>query len=359
MMQRTSMLRAAIVLSMGMTVACADAPMDPSPDVEGASAVGPANDLSSATVFLSDLVHHQIVVADTRTDRIVNRVDADRPKASAATPDRGTVVVVDGSTVRVFDGRTGRTEGTIDLPWGGDAIAVHPDGAFAYVVARTRPFLAVLDVEARAVSETVFVPYRYVSAVEFSRSGDRAYMAAQLVDDVIVIETDDHSVAGSIDLGVYEAEPDRGHDPRDLVVSPDGSRLYVANEASGSLAVVDTETESLVATIAGVADPYWTRNLDVSRDGEEVYVADFRNGVTVVDTETLSVAKTIDFPTTGAFGVAATPDNTQVYVSNYVLSQGFKVIDRETNEIAETRDLAGASNMTIVPRRPRAGRGRR
>lgn len=59
--------------------------------------------------------------------------------------------------------------------------------------------------------------------------------------------------------------------PVGVIVSSDGSRIYVANSGSNTVSVIDTATNATVATVAVGSNPV---DLAVSLDGSRVYVAD-------------------------------------------------------------------------------------
>jgi len=62
-----------------------------------------------------------------------------------------------------------------------------------------------------------------------------------------------------------------GHNPRGVALSPDGTRLYVANRLDDTLSVIDTKAEKVISTI----DLGGPKNIDVLRRGERLfYTAD-------------------------------------------------------------------------------------
>ncbi len=63
-----------------------------------------------------------------------------------------------------------------------------------------------------------------------------------------------------------------GHNPRGVLLSPDGKRLYVANRLDDNIAVIDTSKEKVVSTI----DLGGPKNVDALRRGERIfYTADY------------------------------------------------------------------------------------
>ena len=63
-----------------------------------------------------------------------------------------------------------------------------------------------------------------------------------------------------------------GHNPRGVLLSPDGKRLYVANRLDDNIAVIDTAADKVISTI----DLGGPKNVDALRRGERLfYTADF------------------------------------------------------------------------------------
>ncbi len=69
-----------------------------------------------------------------------------------------------------------------------------------------------------------------------------------------------------------EARITVGHNPRGLVLSPDGKRLYVANRLDDTISVIDISADKVVSTL----DLGGPKNVDALRRGERLfYTADF------------------------------------------------------------------------------------
>src|SRR5205809_6767000 len=93
-------------------------------------------------------------------------------------------------------------------------------------------------------------------------------------------------------------------------VAPDGSRIYISDEADSTLDVVDGKTLKVTNRIPLSGHP---NNIAVGRDGRRVYVGIIQapGGVDVIDTASLKNVKTV--PTKGPIHNAyVTPDGKYV-----------------------------------------------
>jgi YVTN family beta-propeller protein len=94
--------------------------------------------------------------------------------------------------------------------------------------------------------------------------------------------------SGDIQLGSLKQNPF----PIGLSVSPDGSRLAVANNLANNVAVVDLRSRHIMATIPVGGYPYTAL---YSRDGARVYVSNWADAsVSVIDVAGASVTATIE-----------------------------------------------------------------
>lgn len=82
-------------------------------------------------------------------------------------------------------------------------------------------------------------PAPFVSAIETSPTAPRAFVGTN-VPSVRVIDTVADTVVADIPMPAL---------PNHLTISPDGSRLYVVHRLSGLVSVVDTQTNTVMATV--------------------------------------------------------------------------------------------------------------
>ena len=127
--------------------------------------------------------------------------------------------------------------------------------------------------------------------------------------------------------------------------APDGSRIYVSDEADSSLDVVDGKTLTVIKKIPLSGHP---NNMAVGRDGRHVYVGIIQEpgGVDVIDTASLQRIKTI--PTKGTIHNAyVTPDGKYV-VAGSIQGKTINVIDAQTEQPAWTLEMdLGIRPMTF------------
>jgi len=155
-------------------------------------------------------------------------------------------------------------------------------------------------------------------------------------DNVHIIDPATNKVVGQIS-GI-----EAGHG---AAVAPDGSRIYVSDEALSTLDVVDGKTLKVTKQIPLSGHP---NNLAIGRDGRRVFVGiiEAPGGVDVIDTASLQRIKTL--PTKGTIHNAyVTPDGKYV-VAGSIVGKTINVFDAKTEEPAWTVELdLGIRPMTF------------
>ncbi len=128
-------------------------------------------------------------------------------------------------------------------------------------------------------------------------------------------------------------------------IAPDGSRIYVSDEAESTLDVVDAKTLKVTNRIPLSGHP---NNIAIGRDGRRVYVGIIQapGGVDVIDTGSLKNVKTLQ--TKGSIHNAyVTPDGKYV-VAGSIQGKTVNVFDAQTEQPAWTLDMdLGVRPMTF------------
>ena len=146
-------------------------------------------------------------------------------------------------------------------------------------------------------------------------------------DNVHIIDPVTNTVVGEI-KGI---EVNHG-----VAVAPDGSRIYVSDEAQSTLDVVDGKTLKVTNRIPLSGHP---NNVAIGKDGRRVYVAIIQapGGVDVIDTTTLTNVKTLH--TKGSIhNPYVTPDGKYV-VAGSIQGKTVNVFDTATEQPAWVLDM--------------------
>src|SRR5271157_1875821 len=134
--------------------------------------------------------------------------------------------------------------------------------------------------------------------------------------------------------------------PLEMLLSPDGHRLYVVCQASDELRVVDIESGKVVTVVPLGRAP---RGITVSPDGTQIYVTNSTDDtVSVIDAATLRVTRTLPTGFEPA-GVVSDRTGETLYVANR-LSGDISVMDVKTGQ--ETKRLLAGRGASYLARSP-------
>ena len=168
--------------------------------------------------------------------------------------------------------------------------------------------------------------------------GSKVYVANYVSGTVSVINTATNTVITTINVGNH---------PEGVGVSPDGTKVYVANTGSNTISIINTATNTVTASVNVLGNtPY---ALCVSPDGTKVYVANFNsNTVSVISTTTNTVKALINVGS-GPMGICISPEGSKVYVTN---NGGYSVsvINTANNSVISTLSVgSGPYSVNVSP----------
>ncbi len=305
--------------------------------------------------YVTNAFAPSVSVVDTANNHVADTIDfppGSMPIAVAVTPDSRKVYVtsLDAFTtcgandgVFVIDAASNTIErGPVAVECEPTAIAITPDGRFAYAAGRLSETISVIDTASDAVIADVTLPAgQGIANLAISPDGQRVYATMLAGNSIYVVETGDNSVVDPpIDVGFNAAG---------IAVSPDGTLLYAADAgASGGVAAIDTAAGTVMATIDVDNHP---SAIAFTPDGLSAYVtqAGINSGgeFTVSKIDTTSAAVVGDPVEVGNFptSIAITADGMQAYVGNE-RSDTVSVIDTASNSVDLT--LSGMSSPRAV-----------
>ena len=227
---------------------------------------------------------------------------------------------------------------TIHIQSPANALAVSPDGTRLYVTewyANSTGVLRIIDTATTTVLRSITVG-AYPAAVVVSPNGSRVYVANVSDGTVSVINTTTNRVIRTITVGTT---------PRNFAMNASGSRLYVANTGSSTISVINTANNSVTSTI-GVDG---LNSVAVSPDGTRLYVTNGRfhgGSLYVVTAATGAITDTISVGAMPA-GLAVTPDGGRIYVT-YQDGNNLTVVNAVTKSVTTNITIGWNASRVAV-----------
>jgi YVTN family beta-propeller protein len=146
----------------------------------------------------------------------------------------------------------------------------------------------------------------YASPLELliSPDGARLYVLCQQSEEVRVLDASTYAVIKNIAVG---------HVPRGISLSPSGDRLFVTNTWDDTLSVIDTRTLSVTATWPVGMEP---SSVVEDRAGKQLFVANrISNDVAVLDAQTGAEEKRL-LAGRGSSYLTLSPDGRRIYATH-------------------------------------------
>ncbi|MBM4441076.1 MAG: beta-propeller fold lactonase family protein, partial [Candidatus Rokubacteria bacterium] len=214
---------------------------------------------------------------------------------------------------------------------------VRADQAFVYVAnAVAAGTVSVIDTRTNTVVQT-FTVGDTPRGLALTPNGQRLYVGNMGGGTISILNVDPRTGLLSL-AGTITSTP-----VRELVVSPDGARLFVVSQGDDRLRVFETTNHTLVANIAAGSQPV---GITINPAGTRVYVTDFSdNNVRVYDASTFTLLATVGTGSTGARKVIVSPDGTRFYVTSQ--STGVVSIFNATTNALITTITSGGAQQTV------------
>jgi YVTN family beta-propeller protein len=166
-----------------------------------------------------------------------------------------------------------------------------------------------------------------------------AYVAINDGNSVAVIDTASHTVIATLPVGAG---------PSGVAATPDGRFVYVTNNRGPefSVSVIDVESNSVIATVPVGPMP---SGVATTPDGRLAYAL-ISGAVSAIDTATNTVAATTQFGgNPGSISIAITPDGRFAYIANAFLNTA-SVLDTATNTVKAAVPVGAAPfDVAVTP----------
>jgi YVTN family beta-propeller protein len=295
------------------------------------SALEPGND--TVVVKLdSDSVAIQIVVefpaGITHPEGIVATTTPldSRPFGTAVTSG-GDVLVTQLDAGTVARGTLAERSLGTSIPVGSipTDVTVDPAGAYAYVTNQFSSNVGVIDLSTNTQVATIAVsgdPFR----VKLSPDGQSLFVTGN-ADSLFIVDVNSREVTGRLAIGL---------DANGLAVNYTGTRLYVSNQSDGTVSEVDLTSNTVIRTLGVGGHP---QELVLSPGGTLLFVADESGSIQIWSLREGTKRGDITVPG-GAFAMAVSPDWRQLYISSS-LGGSLYMIDWKTGATLKTVATGG------------------
>lgn len=286
----------------------------------------------------------EVQVVDTATNAVVGTIPTSNGSGLVLHPDGSRLYVVDASsTIKVYDTGSNALVQTIPGPVDG-GIAISPTGDKLYIASYSNSFVRVVDTSTYA--DVATIPSPQATTVAVSPDGTRVYVTDQNTR-VYVLDATTNTPLTYVPVGNFVTG---------LAVHPSGTFLYAANTNDDTVSVVDTATNSVVATVP-VGPPgccyFGPTGLAVHPAGTFVYGVTADMTLRVIRTSDNVLVASIPTPPNapGADGTTflkTSPDGNTLYFSKY--SGGtVTAVATSTNTVTAIIPISGVPGMLAMP----------
>jgi uncharacterized protein (TIGR03437 family) len=187
------------------------------------------------------------------------------------------------------------------------------------------------------LTAALLTPLGVLVSSQITYSQTLAYVANLGSNNVSVINTTSNSVVATVNVGSQ---------PNGIAITPDQTRAYVAN-GGGEVWVLATAGNTVLAKLSLGGYP---TAVAITPDGTRAYVTRTNsNNVSVIDTASNTVTATIPVGAVPS-GIAITPDGAHAYVTNVGTMAGgsVSVISTSSNSVAATISLGNVGPLGIA-----------
>lgn len=237
-------------------------------------------------VYIAVSGDNVITVLDPNTLEVLRSFESGDDPETFAVHSNGNIYISNEEDAKasVFNPRTGERLAEIEVGIEPEGVAISPDGSRVIVTSESTNMLHLIKVPEHTIDKNILVGAR-PRAATFSHDSKTAYATSEISGEVKKIDVATGTILGKMPLSNDQAKP------KDVVLSRDGSRLYVAGGRANRVFVLDADTLEIVKAIP-VGKRVW--GLAMNRDGSRVYSTDgVDHQVSVIDTESNSVVATI------------------------------------------------------------------
>ena len=270
-------------------------------------------------LFVSSERDHAVTVLDGESYEVVKQIrTAARPRHLAFNPDRSRLYAAcgEGNAIDIIDVASLELVDRIGPIEDPEAFDFSPDGETMYISLEDDAQLGILNLrvyfEGREEKPDLTVAEVSEDSADDDDDGDEEE-EEEGEDDEGEGDDGEHAIPGMSTVDV-------GEEPEGILVSQDGTLVFVTSEVANMVHVVDTASAEIRANIVAGNRP---RRFSVPAGGDRLWVTNELSGsVSVIDLGTMQVADTVEFKPEGfrpedvtPVGITTTGDGKTAFVA--------------------------------------------
>jgi len=265
------------------------------------------------------------------------------------------VAAEDTNNVSVIETSTNTVITNIDMGEGTTPhnLVASQDGSSLWVTLKDTQQIARID----TATNTVVDKFSTVGAsansglapVHLDVSADSSYLfiVNKVSDEVIRMNANTGTIDAVYNFG---AVPSLAFNPHDINVSPDGTQIWVTDEETNTITVLNSDLDTVIGTI-GVGDR--PIQVEFSVDGSQAYTTNFNdNTVSVIDVASLSLTESFDMGGNGSMGpmgLVADPDGSTLWMTGTAGNtvHAHSLLGEDNYSYTSTDELLAAHGLDI------------
>ncbi len=258
----------------------------------GHAPVNPTFNRDWSKLYFSNVMDGTLSIVDTKRAEIVETIPAGGPHPSGLRflPDgQGLVIsyigdkVTDAGSLGVMDMQTHKLLKTIPVQAQSERFDITPDGKYAYVANIESQSVSIVDLDKGAVIQTISTPERLPFNVLVSPKGSKVFVASVMGDTIVEIDTATNKVERSIKTAAG---------PNGMTFTPDGDNILMTNVYAGRMQAYNLSANvvsdgSFVGLLPGF--------IRLTSNGlKGIFVRPYGRQVSIFDGTTMQVIKNIE-----------------------------------------------------------------
>jgi YVTN family beta-propeller protein len=218
-------------------------------------------------------------------------------------------------TVLLVNPASRQVQARIGVDISGHEVAVSSDGRFGYVPIFGSTWVGLPGSNGSTIHVVDLRAGKTVAVIDLGKEvrphcahfgpDGLLYVTAELAKAIYIVDPKSRSVVGEIPTGAPQTHM--------FVISPDGRRIYTANNGAGSVSVLDVRARTLLTTIPVSKE---VQRITISADGKYVFTQDQESPrIAVIDAASNTIVRSISFPRK-VFSSAVTRDGHWLFANS-------------------------------------------